>query len=397
MRLAERMSRLGTESAFAVLAKAAALEAQGRRVLHLEIGEPDFPTPPHVVAAAEQALASGHTQLRRPRPASRRCASRWRRTWTAPAGCGPAADRVVITPGGKPVMFFTHAGAVPGGRRGDLPRPRLPDVRLDHRRRPGRVAVPLPLREEHGFRLDPDELRRAGDAPHPGARPQLAAQPVRQRPDRGGRAGGRADRPRARPRRPERRDLLLARLRRRVPAACWTSTGMPERTVLLDGWSKTFAMTGWRLGYGVFPAGAGRAGHPAAGQLGVVRPGVLAARRRGRPRGTVGRRRRRCARSTGSAATWSSTALNAHRRGQPACCPAARSTPSPNVRALGRLVGGAGRRAARRRRGGLPAGHGVRRRGEGFLRLSYAASRDRLSEALDAIERHLGGLPGTGG
>ena len=251
MRLADRMSVLGTESAFAVLAKARALEAQGRPIIHLEIGEPDRPTPPHVVRAAEQALEQGLTKyvpsagiLPLRQSVATHLAATGRLT-TSP-------EQVVITPGGKPVMFFTLLALCQAGDEVIVPDPGFP-MYASITAATGAVPVALPLRQANGFRVDPDELRSLVTArtrvlvlnsPHNPCGSVLTEQDVREVAQIA-----------------LERDLVV--LSDEIysslgyDGACPSVLdveGMPERTVLLDGWSKTFAMTGWRLGYGVFPA-----------------------------------------------------------------------------------------------------------------------------------------------
>ncbi len=245
------MSVLGTESAFAVLAQARALEAQGRRIVHLEIGEPDVPTPAHVVTAAEQALEQGLTKyvpsagiapLRE--SVAAHLATTGRLT-TSP-------EQVVITPGGKPVMFFTLLALCQAGDEVIVPDPGFP-MYASITAATGAVPVALPLRQEHGFRLDPDELRSLVtprtrvlvlNSPHNPCGSVLTQQDVEQVAQIA-----------------LQHDLLVLSdeiysslgYDGRCPSVLDVE-GMAERTVLLDGWSKTFAMTGWRLGYGVFPA-----------------------------------------------------------------------------------------------------------------------------------------------
>jgi aspartate/methionine/tyrosine aminotransferase len=251
MRLADRMSVLGTESAFAVLAKARALEAQGRRVVHLEIGEPDRPTPQHVVRAAEQALEEGRTRyvpsagiLPLRQAVATHLASAGRLT-TSP-------EQVVITPGGKPVMFFTLLALCQAGDEVIVPDPGFP-MYASIAAATGAVPVALPLRQANGFRLDPDELRSLVtprtrvlvlNSPHNPCGSVLTEQDVQEVAQIA-----------------LEHDLVV--LSDEIysslgyDGACPSVLdveGMPERTVLLDGWSKTFSMTGWRLGYGVFPA-----------------------------------------------------------------------------------------------------------------------------------------------
>lgn len=251
MRLADRMSVLGTESAFAVLAKARALEAQGRRVVHLEIGEPDRPTPPHVVRAAEQALEQGRTKY----VPSAGIAPLRQSVATHLADTGrltTSPEQVVITPGGKPVMFFTLLALCQAGDEVIVPDPGFP-MYASITAATGAVPVALPLRQVNGFRLDPDELRSLVtprtrvlvlNSPHNPCGSVLTEQDVQEVAQIA-----------------LEHDLVV--LSDEIysslgyDGACPSVLGvegMPERTVLLDGWSKTFSMTGWRLGYGVFPA-----------------------------------------------------------------------------------------------------------------------------------------------
>ncbi|MFG1911277.1 pyridoxal phosphate-dependent aminotransferase [Kribbella sp. NPDC048928] len=250
MRLAQRMDRLGTESAFEVLAKAKALEAQGREIVHLEIGEPDFDTPPHVIAAAQQALDKGMTHyvpapgIPELRGAVADFLDRSGRLRTTP-------DRVLITPGAKPIMFFTILALCEEGDEVLYPDPGFP-MYASIASFAGATPVPVPLREENGFVVDPDELRSlvtdrtkllilnsphnpCGSASTPEQLQAIAEIAIEH-------------------------DLVVL-----SDEVYWALRydgahhsvldldGMAERTVLLDGWSKTFAMTGWRLGFGVFP------------------------------------------------------------------------------------------------------------------------------------------------
>ena len=251
MRLADRMARLDTESAFAVLAKATALEAAGRSVVHLEIGEPDFPTPPHVIAAAEAALARGLTHyvaspgIPELREAVAAHLDRTGRLQTS-------ADRVLITPGGKPVMFYSILALCQEGDEVLCPDPGFP-MYASITAFTGATVVRVPLRAAHGFRIDPAELAAMVT---PRTRMLLLNSPhnpcgsVSSRQDVEAIARIALD-----------HDLVvltdeiyssLSYVGR--PPSVLDVPGMAERTILLDGWSKAFAMTGWRLGYGVFPA-----------------------------------------------------------------------------------------------------------------------------------------------
>jgi aspartate/methionine/tyrosine aminotransferase len=244
------MERLGTESAFEVLAKAKALEATGREIVHLEIGEPDFDTPPHVVAAAQQALAEGHTHyvpapgIPELRTAVTSFLERSGRLRTSP-------DRVVVTPGAKPIMFFTIMALCEPGDEVLYPDPGFP-MYASIAAFAGATPVPVPLREENGFVVDPEELRSLVtprtkllilNSPH---NPCGSASTPEQLAEIASIA--------------QEHDLVVL-----SDEVYWALRydgdhhsvldvdGMAERTILLDGWSKTFAMTGWRLGFGVFP------------------------------------------------------------------------------------------------------------------------------------------------
>lgn len=250
MKLAGRMSRLGTETAFEVLAKARALEATGKNVIHLEIGEPDFDSPAHVVAAGVQSLQAGDTHyspspgLPELRSSIARFAGRKRATAFDP-------DQVVVTPGGKPIMFFVILALAEPGDEVIYPNPGFP-IYESMINFVGATPVPIPLREEKGFRLDVDEL---ASKITPRTRlliinsPQNPTGGVLERADLAGIAELAI-----------RHDLTLLSdeiyseiLYEGEHVSIATLPGMAERTIILDGFSKTYAMTGWRLGYGIMP------------------------------------------------------------------------------------------------------------------------------------------------
>lgn len=251
MRLAARMGRLGTESAFEVLARARALERAGREIIHLEIGEPDFATPAHIVAAAQEALAAGHTHyvpapgIIELREAVAAFLERSGRLRTSP-------ERVIVTPGAKPIMFFTMLALCQEGDEVLYPDPGFP-MYESIASFVGATPVPVPLREANGFRMDPEEVASLTtertrllvlNSPHNPCGSMLTQDDVE-----------------ALARVALERDLVVLadevytaiRYQDGCPSIL-SVPGMAERTVLLDGWSKTFAMTGWRLGFGVFPA-----------------------------------------------------------------------------------------------------------------------------------------------
>ncbi len=156
MRLADRMSRLGTETAFEVLAKARALEAQGKSIVHLEIGEPDFATPMNILKAAQKALEEGFTHygpspgLPELREAIARVEGEFRNLKFSP-------EEVVVTPGAKPIMFFTMLALLNEGDEVIYPNPGFP-IYESVINFLGAKAVPLPLREENAFSFDSAEL-----------------------------------------------------------------------------------------------------------------------------------------------------------------------------------------------------------------------------------------------
>jgi len=250
LKLAKRLSRLGTETAFEVLVKAKALEAQGKEVVHLEIGEPDFPTPQTIVAAGTGALQKGHTHY---------CASDGipelraavARDIQATRGIPVDANWVVITPGAKPIMFYLILALVEEGDEVLYPNPGFP-IYESMINFAGGKPVPLPLLEKFEFRFDVSELRqRVSD------RTKLIIINSPQNP-----TGGlltKTDLEAIAEIAIERDIMVLSDeiYARMVYDGSHHSIsslpGMLERTVILDGFSKTYAMTGWRLGYGVMP------------------------------------------------------------------------------------------------------------------------------------------------
>jgi len=248
--LAERMAQLGTETAFEVLARARALEAQGREIIHLEIGEPDFPTPPHIVAAAKQALDEGYTHYV-PSPGLPELREAIARHVAATRGIPVTPEEVVVTPGAKPVMFFAALMLCGPGDEVLYPDPGFP-IYPSVAAFAGARPVPLRLRPERGFRLDPDELRAKLtdrtrllilNSPHNPTGATLSAEDL----------AAIAELVRDR-----RLTVLSDEIYREIvydgrAASIASLPGMRERTIILDGFSKAYAMTGWRLGYGVMP------------------------------------------------------------------------------------------------------------------------------------------------
>jgi len=250
MDVAARMARLGTESAFEVLARAKALERQGKEIVHLEIGEPDFDTPEHIRDAAKRALDNGATHygpsagLPELREAIARHVSETRGITVSP-------EQVVVTPGAKPIMFFTIMALVGEGDEVLYPNPGFPIYESVVNFVGGR-AIGVPLREATGFNFDMDFFES-----HVSPRTKLIIINSPQNP-----TGGVLEKAQIQ------RIAAVAR-ERNIPVLTdeiyrhflydgeFTSIlrepGMPERSILLDGFSKSYAMTGWRLGYGVMP------------------------------------------------------------------------------------------------------------------------------------------------
>jgi aspartate/methionine/tyrosine aminotransferase len=250
MEFAERMSRLGTESAFDVFAKAQQLEAQGRSIIHLEIGQPDFPTPFSICEAAFRAMKDGYTGytpaagLLAFREAIAEHISTTRKVEIHP-------DEVVVTPGAKPIIFFTLMALVNEGDEVIYPDPGFP-IYQSVINFVGAKGVPLPLREEVGFRFHLDDLLEAVSD-----RTRLLILNSPQNP-----TGGllQAEDLAAIADLAHRHDfyILSDEIYSRIlyegnHSSLIQFPDMKSRTILLDGHSKTYAMTGWRLGYGIVP------------------------------------------------------------------------------------------------------------------------------------------------
>jgi aspartate aminotransferase len=250
MELAERMGRLGTESAFEVLARARALEAEGRKIIHLEIGEPDFDTPAHIVEAAERALRDGMTHYC-PAPGIPELREAVVRFFQRTRGLDYPADWIVVVPGAKPILFFTILALCDEGDEVIYPDPGFP-MYESIAAMAGATPVPLRLREENEFRADPDEL-----ASMVTDRTRLVILNSPHNPC--GSASTRSD-----------LEAIAAAVEGRdayvlTDEVYWAIRyegghdsiaqidGMRDRTILLDGCSKSFAMTGWRLGFAALP------------------------------------------------------------------------------------------------------------------------------------------------
>ena len=250
MKLAERMDRIAVEGAFDVLVRARALEAKGRSIVHLEIGEPDFPTPAHIVEAAKHALDQGWTHygptqgIPELREAVAEDVSRRRDIRVGP-------EHVSIVPGGKPIIFFPMLALLEPGDEVIYPNPGFP-IYESMIRFLGATPVPMPLEEARGFSFDLDLFQErlshktkmvvlnSPQNPTGGVIPEEDMRAI-------------ADMVRD-------RDLIVLadEIYSRIyyedaPASIASYPDMLEKTIILDGFSKTYAMTGWRMGYGVMP------------------------------------------------------------------------------------------------------------------------------------------------
>lgn len=251
MRLSGRMARLGTETAFEVLVRARAIEAQGRHVVHLEIGEPDFDTPPSITDAAIRALKEGATHYG-PAPGIPELRDAIAEDSTRRRGVKAAPDMVVVTPGAKPIMFFVILALLDEGDEVLYPNPGFP-IYESMIRYIGAQPVPVRLLEEKDFALDVDQLVSRVSSrtrliilnyphnPTGGVIPESGLKAIAEVAVKHGI--------------PVLSDEIYSRIlyegRHLSIAGC---PGMEPLAIILDGFSKTYAMTGWRLGYGIMPA-----------------------------------------------------------------------------------------------------------------------------------------------
>jgi len=386
MQLAGRMSRLGTETAFEVLARARVLEAQGKNIVHLEIGEPDFDTPAHVVDAGVKALQGGFTHygpspgIPQLREAIAEHVAKTRRIECKPAN-------VVVTPGGKPIMFFVMLALVEEGTEVLYPNPGFP-IYESMIRFSGGKAVPVPLREKNAFSVDVGEIASLINE-----RTRLLILNSPQNP-----TGGVM---------PKADVAALVEVLRKWPnvtvltdeiysdilyegehTSVLSYPGMAERTILLDGFSKTYAMTGWRLGYGVMPESF--AAHVARlqtnstsctatftqmagvaalrGDMGPVKAMIESFRQRRDAivDGLNGIRGFRCLRPKGAFYVF------------------------PNIEGTGRTAKDLQARLLEEAGVACLAGTAFGSEGEGYLRFSYANSLENIHEALSRIDKFIG-------
>jgi len=248
LRLASRMSRLGTETAFEVLNRARQLEKQGKEIIHLEIGEPDFDTPANVIDAGIDALHKGWTHYGPPAglPELRQTIADYvSRTRKIPV----SSEEVVVVPGGKPIIFFTILALIDAGDEVIYPNPGFPIYESMIKYSLGK-AIPIPLREERDFSVDVKELVSLItdrtkliilNSPHNPTGGVLTRKDILEMAEAIG----------------DRNILILSdEIYSRLiydgdHFSIMSVPGFKDRTILLDGFSKTYAMTGWRLGYGV--------------------------------------------------------------------------------------------------------------------------------------------------
>ena len=252
MAVARRMMDLGTETAFEVLAKARALEAQGKDIIHLEIGEPDFDTPRHIVEAGVEALRQGYTHYG-PTPGLPELREAIARNSREVRGVDTDSARVVVTPGAKPIMFYVILALAEPGVEVIYPNPGFP-IYESMIRFSGATPVPMRLLEETAYHPDLNDL-----ADRITGRTRLIILNSPENP-----CGSVLDRDELRDiaELVRQRDGLYVLADEIYKDILYTGEhhsiaslpGMADRTVILDGFSKSYAMTGWRLGYGIMPA-----------------------------------------------------------------------------------------------------------------------------------------------
>ena len=250
MKLASRMNNLGTETAFEVLAKAKALESQGKSIIHLEIGEPDFDTPSNIIKAAQNALSNGYTHYG-PSPGLMEVRERIAQEVSETRNISVSANNVVITPGAKPIMFFAMLALIDEGDEVIYPNPGFP-IYESMINFVGGIPVPMKLLASNNFEIDLNDIV---DQISPKTKLMIINSPNNP-------CGSVISK----------QDLTtLANLAKKNDFTILTDEvyrrflyegeyfspvsvpGMTERTIILDGFSKTYSMTGWRAGFGVMP------------------------------------------------------------------------------------------------------------------------------------------------
>jgi len=387
VRLAKRLSRLGTETAFEVLVKARALEAQGRDIIHLEIGEPDFATPANVMEAASRALHEGYTHY---------CPSAGLHELRKAIACEIQTTRgvevdpdwIVVTPGGKPIMFYLLLAVVEAGDEVLYPNPGFP-IYESMINFVGGTPVPIPLREELKFRFDPVEFRSKVSE-----RTKLIIINSPQNP-----TGGlltKSDLQTIAEVAAERDVLVLSDeiyshiIYGEAHQSIATLTGMLERTIILDGFSKTYAMTGWRLGYGVMhPTLQSHISKLVTNSVSCTAPFI----------------QRAGLEALANTATAVSHMVAEFRRrrdlivrglneipGLQCLCPSGAFYVFPNIRAFGKSSGEFADRLLKEAGVGALSGTAFGSYGEGYIRLSYANSLENLDRAIRRIRDFVANL-----
>jgi len=251
MTVASRMMNLGTETAFEVLAKARALEAQGKEIIHLEIGEPDFDTPRHIVEAGIEALRDGYTHYG-PTPGLPELREAIARNSREVRGIDTVAAQVVVTPGAKPIMFYVILALAEPGVEVIYPNPGFP-IYESMIKFSGATPVPMQLLESSGYHPNLDDLAdkitdrtrliiiNSPENPCGSALSRTELQQIAEMVKARDGLYVLADE--------IYKDILYSGAHHSIASF----PGLAERTIILDGFSKSYAMTGWRLGYGIMP------------------------------------------------------------------------------------------------------------------------------------------------
>ena len=250
IKLAQRMSRLGTETAFEVLAKAQKLEAQGKNIIHLEIGEPDFETPENIVSAGQQALQDGFTSYN-PSQGYGDLRDIVANEISKSRGIEASGENIVITPGGKPIMFFVIMALIERGDEVLYPNPGFPiyESMIEFC---GGTAIPMQLHGDKDFNIDVEEVKKQ-------ITPNTKLMIINSPNNPCGSIIGSEELTELALLATENDIIVLSDeiyirfLYEGNHQSIAALPGMMDRTVILDGFSKTYAMTGWRIGYGLFP------------------------------------------------------------------------------------------------------------------------------------------------
>ncbi len=385
MKLHPRSQRLETESAFEVLARAKELERSGRSIVHLEIGQPDFPTPRHIADAAIAAIRDGKTGYG-PTPGIPELREAIAEDSRARRGVSVSPEQVIVTPGAKPVMYYAIESLCGEGDEVIYPDPGFPMYRsiVAHS---GATGVPLPLREEHEFRFDADEFRALVsdrtrliilNSPHNPTGGSLTRDDLNVVAEASAATGAvvLSD------------EIYIRFVYDGAFATIAALPGMDDRTIILDGFSKSYSMTGWRVGYAIVPPALVQAFERY--NVNVVscaatfnQWGALAALEG--PQDPVEAmvdefRARRDLLVAG---------LN-RIRGVSCRVPRGAFYAFPSIKETGRSAADIAHDLLEDAGVAVLPGTAFGDHGEGHLRLSYAASRAQLAEAIERMERHFG-------